>query len=246
MTTKLPASFLPAKFQVLSGSALKLIAIALMLIDHTGLMILYNYPATTATLFSFGGVDYSWYRIFRDIGRAAFPIFCFLLVEGFLHTHNRKKYGLNLFLFACISEIPWNFMFTNTWRYEKQNVFFTLFLGYLAFCALEYFWDNQKMQLVCVLALLTVSVFLKADYGWRGFVFLLSMYWFRNDKTAQAIFGSCCLYYEWKACFAFLSINMYNGERGFVKGKFLKYVFYWFYPVHITILVILRKLLFHM
>ena len=63
MTTKLPASFLPAKFQVLSGSALKLIAITLMLIDHTGLMILYNYPATTATLFSFGGVDYSWYRI---------------------------------------------------------------------------------------------------------------------------------------------------------------------------------------
>ena len=60
MTTKLPASFLPAKFQVLSGSALKLIAITLMLIDHTGLMILYNYPATTATLFSFGGVDYSW------------------------------------------------------------------------------------------------------------------------------------------------------------------------------------------
>lgn len=76
-------------------------------------------------------------------------------------------------------------MFTNTWRYEKQNVFFTLFLGYLAFCALEYFWDNQKMQLVCVLALLTVSVFLKADYGWRGFVFLLIMYWFRNDKTAR-------------------------------------------------------------
>ena len=140
----------------------------------------------------------------------------------------------------------WNFMFTNTWRYEKQNVFFTLFLGYLAFCALEYFWDNQKMQLVCVLALLTVSVFLKADYGWRGFVFLLIMYWFRNDKTAQAIIGSCWLYYEWKACFAFLSINMYNGERGFVKGKFLKYVFYWFYPVHIIILVILRKLLFHM
>lgn len=244
MTTSLPASFLPERFRVLSGSVLKLIAIILMLIDHTGVMILYNYPPATVTLFSFDGVDYSWYRIFRDIGRAAFPIFCFLLVEGFLHTHDRKKYGRNLFLFACISEIPWNFMFTNTWRYEKQNVFFTLFLGYLAFCALEYFWDNQKMQLVCVLALLAVSVFLKADYGWRGLVFLLIMYWFRNEKTAQAIIGSCWLYYEWKACFAFLSINMYNGERGFVKGKFLKYVFYWFYPVHIIILVILRQILF--
>ena len=224
MTTKLPASFLPAKFQVLSGSALKLIAITLMLIDHTGLMILYNYPATTATLFSFGGVDYSWYRIFRDIGRAAFPIFCFLLVEGFLHTHNRKKYGLNLFLFACISEIPWNFMFTNTWRYEKQNVFFTLFLGYLAFCALEYFWDNQKMQLVCVLALLTVSVFLKADYGWRGFVFLLIMYWFRNDKPPRRSSEAAGFTMN-GSLLCFLSINMYNGERGFVKGRFLKYVF---------------------
>ena len=244
MTTQLPASFLPEKFRVLSGSVLKLIAIILMLIDHTGLMILYKCPATTKILFSFGGVDYSWYRIFRDIGRAAFPIFCFLLVEGFLHTHNRRKYGMNLFLFACISEIPWNFMFTNTWKYEKQNVFFTLFLGYLAFCALEYFWDNLKMQLVCVLGLLAVSVFLKADYGWWGFVFLLIMYWFRNEKTAQAIIGSCWLYYEWKACFAFLSINMYNGKRGFVKGKFLKYIFYWFYPIHIMILVILRQILF--
>ena len=110
MSTQLPPSFLPEKFRILSGSVLKLIAIILMLIDHTGVMILYNYPATTATLFSFGGVDYSWYRIFRDVGRAAFPIFCFLLVEGFLHTHDRKKYGLNLLLFACISEIPWNFM----------------------------------------------------------------------------------------------------------------------------------------
>ena len=97
MTTSLPASFLPDRFRVLSGSALKLIASILMLIDHTGVMILYNYPPANAILFSFGGVDYSWYRIFRDIGRAAFPIFCFLLVEGFLHTHNRRKYGRNLY-----------------------------------------------------------------------------------------------------------------------------------------------------
>ena len=244
MSDKLPPSIFPARFQILSGSMLKLLACIAMLIDHTGAIILSHYPPALTELFYINGKGITFYRIVRDIGRCAFPIFCFLLVEGFLHTHNRRKYGRNLFLFACISEIPWNFMFTNTWRYEKQNVFFTLFLGYLAFCALEYFWDNQKMQFVCILALLAVSVFLKADYGWRGFVFLLIMYWFRNEKTAQAIIGSCWLYYEWKACFAFLSINMYNGERGFVKGKFLKYVFYWFYPVHIIILVILRQLLF--
>ena len=244
MTTKLPASFLPAKFQVLSGSALKLIAITLMLIDHTGLMILYNYPATTATLFSFGGVDYSWYRIFRDIGRAAFPIFCFLLLEGFRHTRSRFRYGRNLLFFALLSEIPWNLMFTNTLRYERQNVFFTLFLGYLAFCAIEYFLTRPSMQLLCILGLLVVSIFLKADYGWRGYIFLLIMYYMRNDKPGQAILGSCWLYYEWRAAFAFLSINLYNGKRGFIRGKSAKYFFYWFYPVHIIGLVILRQLLF--
>ena len=135
-------------------------------------------------------------------------------------------------------------MFTNTLRYERQNVFFTLFLGYLAFCAIEYFKDKRLIQLLCILGLLVVSIFLKADYGWRGYIFLLIMYYMRNDKPGQAILGSCWLYYEWRACFAFLSINLYNGERGFIHGKAAKYFFYWFYPVHIMGLVILRQILF--
>lgn len=146
--------------------------------------------------------------------------------------------------FALISEIPWNLMFTNTLHYERQNVFFTLFLGYLAFCAIEYFKDKRLIQLLCILGLLVVSIFLKADYGWRGYIFLLIMYYMRNDKPGQAILGSCWLYYEWRACFAFLSINLYNGERGFIHGKAAKYFFYWFYPVHIMGLVILRQILF--
>ena len=135
-------------------------------------------------------------------------------------------------------------MFTNTLRYERQNVFFTLFLGYLAFCAIEYFQTRPSMQLLCILGLLVVSIFLKADYGWRGYIFLLIMYYMRNDKPGQAILGSCWLYYEWRAAFAFLSINLYNGKRGFIRGKSAKYFFYWFYPVHIIGLVILRQLLF--
>lgn len=244
MTETTPSSFLPERFRILSGSVLKLIAIIIMFIDHGALMLLTNYPPAMETLFTLGGKNYSLYRVCRDIGRAAFPIFCFLLVEGFIHTRNRRKYGINLFIFACISEIPWNFMFTNTWRYEKQNVFFTLFLGYLGFCAIEYFWEKQSMQLLCLVLLFAAAYWLKADYGWRGYIFLLIMYWFRSEKAAQAIIGSCWLYYEWKACFAFISINMYNGKRGFIKGKTAKFFFYWFYPLHITLLVILRKMLF--
>ena len=181
----------------------------------------------------------------RDsIGRVAFPIFCFLLAEGFLHTKNRFRYGRNLLLFAILSELPWNYIHTNTFFYEKQNVFFTLFIGYLGFCAIEYFREKQTLQLFSILGLLGISFFFQADYGWKGFIFLLIMYTLHKERTAQAIIGSCWLSYEWKACFAFLSINMYNGKRGFIKGKGAKYFFYAFYPLHLTLLIFIRQYLF--
>lgn len=124
----------------------------------------------------------------RDVGRAAFPIFCFLLVEGFLHTHNRFKYGRNLLIFACISEIPWNFAQNGTLLFpDKQNVFFTLFLGYAAFCLIERFKENASLQLISMLVLLAVSYFLKADYGYRGYVFLLIMYWLHQHKPGPRL-----------------------------------------------------------
>ena len=116
MSDKLPPSIFPARFQILSGSMLKLLACIAMLIDHTGAIILSHYPPALTELFYINGKGITFYRIVRDIGRCAFPIFCFLIVEGFLHTHDRRKYGRNLLLFALISEIPWNFMFAMTWH----------------------------------------------------------------------------------------------------------------------------------
>lgn len=239
-------SFLPSKCRILSGSVLKLIAMITMLIDHTAAFLLRYYQPATEPLFSIKGASYSFYRVCRDVGRVAFPIFCFLLVEGFLHTRDRRKYAGNLLIFALISEIPWNFAQGGTLLYsQKQNVFFTLFLGFLGIYAIEYFWEKQIMQLACLTVLFAAAYYLKADYGWKGYIFILIMYGFRHYGAAQAVIGSCWLHYEWKACFAFLSINMYNGERGFIKGKAAKYFFYLFYPLHITILVILRKIFFH-
>ena len=80
MTEHLPPSFLPSRFQVLSGSGLKLIAIITMLIDHTAAVLLSIYPPAMTPLFYIGDRGYSAYRLCRDIGRIAFPIFCFLLI----------------------------------------------------------------------------------------------------------------------------------------------------------------------
>lgn len=141
----------------LTGSTIKLIAIIAMLIDHTAATILERMImregymlATTNDKWLSEWIDahrllYFSYMTMREIGRFGFPIFCFLLVEGFLHTHNRKKYAMRLFLFALISEIPFDFAFRGKWFYSGyQNVFFTLFLGLLAMCGFAWLKDHLK------------------------------------------------------------------------------------------------------
>ena len=165
----------------------------------------------------------------RLVGRLAFPIFAFLIVEGFLRTRSRVRYGRNLLIFALLSELPWNLIHSGTWHYPSQNVFFTLLLGYLGLCALEYFKDDSRRLLASLLGLLVASVLMRADYGCSGYGFILLLYVLREKRILQAIIGSCVLGSRWIAGLAFIPINMYNGERGFVKGPVAKYLFYLLY-----------------
>lgn len=237
-------SYLPSCMRVLSGSSLKLIAVLIMLNDHIGSVLLRHYlPAQQVALTIFGR-GFSAYRICRNVGRLAFPIYCFLLVEGFAHTHSRLRYGLNLLIFALVSEIPWNMASGGKFLYEKQNVYFTLLLGYLAMCLADRYKEQKLLQVCALMAMLFVSVMLNADYSYRGFIFIMIMYWLRNERAAQTLIGSCWLKYEWVAGFAFIFINMYNGQRGFVRSKALKYFFYLFYPLHLFILALLRYWIF--
>lgn len=129
----------------ISGSTLKLIAIITMLIDHTAATILdrtliarglYNLDGTNSMavqefLRQNGAIYYTDVAM-RFIGRIAFPIFCFLLVEGFIHTRNQWKYTLRLAIFALISEIPFDLAFNgHFFDMGYQNVFFTLTIGML-------------------------------------------------------------------------------------------------------------------
>ena len=75
-----------------SGSALKVIALVSMTLDHIAYYLMDKSIA---------------YDAMRTVGRMAFPIFAFLLVEGYVHTRSVRKYALSLFIFALVSEIPW-------------------------------------------------------------------------------------------------------------------------------------------
>ena len=225
------------KYKVLDGSALKLIAMLTMVIDHTAAVLVKyrNVPLFTAL-----GHTIDLYPTMRIIGRISFPIYAFLLVEGFLHTSNPKKYARDLLILALISEIPWNLEHTGRLFYSHQNVMFTLLLGLLGIWAIREYRDEFRKLAPCLLGLLAVSLVLRADYGCTGFGFILLLYLLREKKLYRAVVGTCFLG-SLPAGLAFIPISMYNGKRGFIQGRFLKYAFYAFYPLHLFILFAIRK-----
>ena len=227
------------KWKVLDGSMLKLIAMLTMAIDHTGSVIV---RYMDRPLFTALGHTIDLYPTLRFIGRLSFPIYAFLLVEGFLHTGNPKKYARDLLILALISEIPWNLEHTGTLFYSQQNVMFTLLLGLLGIWVIRDYQDQFRKLALYLLGLLALSVLLRADYGCSGFGFILMLYLLREKPLYRAVVGSCFLSSTWFAGLAFIPISMYNGQRGFIQGKPLKYAFYAFYPLHLFILFAIRTM----
>ena len=117
---------------------MKMIALITMLIDHTASVLLRQIEAADVPFVQVGKYALTLYTLCRLIGRFAFPIYAFLITEGYKYTHDRKKYGISLFVFALISEIPWNLEHTGDLFWSRQNVFFTLFTGYLGICCYEH------------------------------------------------------------------------------------------------------------
>lgn len=138
------------------GSTLKLIAIITMLIDHIGAVILQrmlaargmsnaiNALAAHEFLSESGGL-YGTFILMRLIGRVSFPIFCFLLVEGFIHTRSIWKYAFRLAVFALVSEIPFDLATEGKLFYfDYQNVFFTLLIGLFVMIGFKIFAEKAK------------------------------------------------------------------------------------------------------
>ena len=227
----------------MSGSILKILACLAMLLDHTACCCPGEFPWMEDVLFNMGGKGITLQYLMRAIGRTAFPIFAFLISEGFVHTGNREKYALNLLVFALISEVPFNLAFGGTLLYPKQNVFFTLLLGYSGIYLYEKYKEAKVGKyLLGLVVLFVVSMFLRADYGCFGYGFILLLYILRTNKVLMSIIGVCVLPSKWIGGAAFLPICMYNGKRGFATGKVAKYAFYLFYPLHLFMIYLLRIL----
>ena len=110
------------RIRVFSGAQLKYIAFLSMLIDHVNKALIYPYLN--------GGLLLKISDLFDVLGRIAFPLFAFFIVEGFFKTRSRKKYLLNLLIFGVISEVPFDMFTTRTFFNPRyNNVLFALALS---------------------------------------------------------------------------------------------------------------------
>ncbi len=235
----------------LSSNGLRYAALLFMLLDH-----MYNTVG--------GGL---WLNC---VGRLAFPIFAFQIAEGYRHSSDVKRYKKRLLIFALLSEIPFNWMLVAGPIYPfHQNVLFTLLLGLIAIDAIERgkqepkFW---KSWLLCIgepLLCLAVAQFGMTDYNWVGVAMVIGFHLFRKSKLAQTVlmvyFNQFCLggrvfplfggAFELKMqAFALLALPLiwlYKGEKGrdlVLWGRKIN-IGYWFYPLHLALLCLLRQLI---
>lgn len=234
-----------------------MIACISMLIDH---LTAFFVPKDSGFLFqmTIGGqdIDILWV-LGRTIGRIAFPIFAFLIVEGFFHTKSLKKYIMRLSIFAVIAELPyyWAFWYPVdiTHALVRRNIMLTLLLGLLTVALLDkiqrtYSEINPYLMNIFMVMVIVgggfALIFLRGSYQEFGYGVLLMVGFYlghRSKKISTIIFvlivGFLRPNIEFMAILAAPILYLYNGQ----KGRNVKYLFYIFYPAHLLILCLIRS-----
>lgn len=242
-----------AKYNI-SSAGLHILAMALMLCDHLWATII---PGN------------NWLTC---IGRLAYPIFAFMLVEGYFHTRNLKRYAMRLLAFALISEIPFNLMYSSSIIYPfHQNVIWTLLIGmgmiYLNEKALTggkpIVIGLTRVGTVFLGALLGLVTF--SDYNAAGVLMILIFYFFRGGNWwcyAGQLAGLYYINFEMLKGLVFpvtlLGRSFEIPQQGLaifalvfiwlyrgrkgLSSKWFQQLCYWFYPAHMILLWLIRYL----
>lgn len=225
------------KFQIFNGAQLKYIAFISMLIDHAN-------NALITPLLDGQGFLLHLSNLFSILGRIAFPIFVFFIVEGFFKTRNRKKYLLALLVFGLISEVPFD-MFTSRTFFDPNwnNMMFTLALCLVTIWLVDILKTKiNKRLLWYIVSIIIVAIFafmamqLSLDYDYHAIVVAYLFYIFYDRPILGAGLGYLSIIKELYSFLGFAMTLTYNGER----GRQYKWFNYLFYPVHILILGLLR------
>jgi hypothetical protein len=209
---------------------LKWIAVITMTVDHVGMIL---YPEL---------------EFLRFVGRLSFPLFAYLLMLGAETTRNIRSYFIRLFVFAFISQVPF-FLATDAGPLESLNVFFTLSAGLL-------FIHFFKRGSMLVVAPMLASLVLPFDYGIYGIAIIGCMYILKEDTkfgVLSLVLLNALFLVPWNSQFlsiaaiplvvlhknGSLSTTKETGEEHTIPA-WRKYFFYAYYPLHLTLLYIIK------
>ena len=204
-------------------------------------------------------------ELFLNLGYFTAITMCYFLVEGFQYTHSKKNYAIRLAIFALVSEIPYCLAFTNNGllEFRELNMLFTLLICFGILMAVEKV-SNKVIRATCILILILFSSV--CDWAFLAPVFTLLFLWSKGSKskTGWAFIISMLLFgglnfagglgrfsMETNLIYALGSmmgialagiviVIFYNGRRIEKGSVFSKWFFYWFYPLHLLLLGILR------
>lgn len=250
-----------ANASLLSNADVKRIAVASMVADHIG-SILVDCLVHIGVLESNVSV-YAVSLLLHLFGRLAFPLFVFLLVEGFFHTSSRKAYLGRLAAFALVSEVPFDLAFS--WQVDGasgvswlsfgyQNVFFTLAIGFAVIWAMEVIicrYGRDMSFFCCCFCCFIVSIgclsawFVRSDYSFLGILSISAMYLARKLDVAEiglplSVLPLLAISRIELAAFAdILIVSRYDGTLGEHRSRWF---FYWFYPLHLLVLTCMRTI----
>ena len=225
------------KFQVFNGAQLKYLAFVSMLIDHAN-------NALLTPMLNGEGFLLHLSNLFSILGRIAFPLFVFFIVEGFFKTRSRKRYLMTLLIFGVISEVPFD-MFTSKTFCDPygNNIMFTLALCLITIWLIDSLKEKLPNQVAWyVVSIILVILFgllamgLSLDYDYHAIIVAYLFYIFYDKPLLGATLGYLSIIKELYSFLGFAMTLTYNGQR----GKQYKWLNYAFYPVHILILGILR------
>ena len=223
----------------LSSFALRLAALLCMVADHVGLAL---FPST---------------GVFRCVGRLALPLYCFLLVQGYVHTRDVRAYARRLLLLAILSEIPFDLLiFARVTSAAEQNILFSLLLALLALVIADTHRGRALPLALMEAGICLVAMATRVSYGWLPIALCLSFFfgirrplrgvplalgalllysatlWLSGVDSGWALISLC-------APLGLLPILLYSGRRG-LASPWLKLLFYAAYPLHIVALLVLR------
>lgn len=238
----------------LSQEGLKLIACVTMLLDHIGAVIVlelfYREPS---------GELLDLYEALRLIGRIAFPVYCFLLAEGSVHTRNPLRYGLRLVALMLLAEIPYDLAFYGGANWQNQNVMVTLLLAFLTLEAGKK-CPNQLLKLLVAVPFAGLAELARGDYGAEG-VLLVVLFALTREMPRRRLFQFLGMWFlfspshamllnwlggirittqEW-ALLALIPISIYSGRKT-TGSRAAQWGFYLFYPAHLLVLYLIGRL----